>query len=250
MKKVAFCFLLYDSVKHSKVWENFFDEDDRDSHSVYAHLKTVTPKTQNWVRDHKIRPVKTDYCHVSLVYAWIRLLQEALKDPSNKYFTILSGECIPLFSYKRSYSKLTRSKKSRINVDMLAESYIDTGLYYADQWCVLTRREAKLLVKLRTTAKGRAFTKCALKQGKGYCPDEVLPVNWFVANYGKPSSKRYRQYIRDLQTTYTYWDGKSYVPKKFNKTLMRKMRKKICESGSVFGRKFYGTAARELAMNC
>jgi hypothetical protein len=178
------------------------------------------------------------------------MLQEALRDRKNDYFAILSGECIPLFPYKQVYSKITRSKKSRINIDAHAEVFYDTGLYYADQWVVLTRREAKLLVKLKTTAKGRSFAKKVTKEAGDYCPDEVVPVNWFVKNYGKPSSKRYKKYIRNVPTTYTYWDGIHYSPRKFNTPNMRRMRAKICKSKAVFGRKFNGKAARELSMTC
>ena len=250
MKKIAFCFLLYDKLNHGEIWENFLDQDNDDTHTVYAHIKKTTSKTQNWLKKHKVKPVSTDYCSVSLVYAWIRLLEKALKDKNNKYFVILSGECIPLFSYYKVYDKITKSKKSRINVEMGTESQEATGLYWADQWCVLNRKHAELLVKLKTTAIGRQFNKNILAQIGDFCPDEIIPINWFVKHYGKPSSSKFNKEIRRIPTTYTYWDGIHYSPKKFNAPQMEKMKKKICKSGAVFGRKFNSKAARELSMTC
>lgn len=250
MKNIAFCFLLYDKLNHGDLWKNFFDQDQNDTHRIYAHIKKTTSKTQNWLKKHKVKPVSTDYCDISLVYAWIRLLETALQDKNNKYFAILSGECIPLFSYNKVYKKITKSQKSRINVEMGTESQSETGLYWADQWCILNRKHAKLLVKLQTTSRGKKFNENILSQVKNFCPDEIVPVNWFVDHYGVPSSKRFNKEIKKIPTTFTYWDGIHYSPKKFNAPQMEKIKKKICQSRAVFGRKFNAKAARELSMTC
>jgi len=250
MKKVAFCFLLYDTVKHNKTWTKFFKEDKHKSASIYTHVKQITDKTQDWVKSHQIKPIKTAYCDVSLVFAWIKLLQAALKDPGNHYFTILSGECIPLFSYPETYSKIIKSSKSRINHSNNAESYHESGYYWADQWVLLTRREAKLLVKLKTTKKGRDFSALVEKKTYWYCPDEILPINWFVKHYGKPSSSKYRKYIRSIPTTYTLWPPSGGSPIKFNAPKTLKNRKVICKSKALFARKFNKRAAKALGMTC
>jgi len=178
------------------------------------------------------------------------MLREAMKDRDNKYFALLSGECIPLFTYRQVYRKITSSKKSRVSIDMLAEVYVDTGLYYADQWVILNRKQADLLIKLKTTEKGKKFIKRTMKKIGDYCADEILPVNWFIEHYGKPSTSRYKKEIRSIPTTYTYWDNIHTSPKKFTTPQMEKLRKKICTSKAVFGRKFNAKAARELAMTC
>lgn len=246
---IAFCFLLYDTVKHPDVWEEFFQDVPTTKHTIYAHIKKISPSTLHWLRKNKIKPVKTDYCDVSLVFAWIQLLKNALKNPKNKYFCILSGECIPLFPFQKVYRKITASKKSRLNVDNSAESYFHTGLYWADQWTILNRKHAKLLVKL-TTKSGKKFVDSILPQIEDYCPDEILPINWFVKHYGKPSSSTFKKEIKIAQTTYTYWDGKHTSPVKFTYPRMIKIKKKICSCGAVFGRKFNSKATRELALKC
>jgi hypothetical protein len=250
MKQIAFCFLLYDKLNHGKTWKKFFEQDDTDSHTIYAHLKKTTKKTQQWIKKHKIKPVKTAYCDVSLVYAWIELLKNALKDKDNKYFVIISGECIPLFQYADVYKKINASKKSRINVVRGTESEIETGLYYADQWCTLNRKQAELLLKLKTTEKGKQFDQEVLDQIGDFCPDEIIPINWFVEHYGKPSSTKFKKEFRNIPTTFTYWDEIHYSPVKFNASSMKKMRKKICKSKAIFGRKFNARAARLLSQSC
>ena len=232
MTKVAFCFLLYDSIKHNKSWSTFFSQDVYETHNIYTHLKGVTKKTQDWVKQNKIKGNKTDWCGENLVWAWIKLLQAAIEDRDNEYFIILSGDCIPLFNYLETYKKITSSNKSRVNTDYNTGSYEDTGLIYADQWTLLTRREAELLVKLKTTEKGKKFTRETKLRLFNYCPDELYPVNWFV------------------DVTYTYWSGIKTSPDKFTNTRMLKNKKTICESGAIFGRKFSVKAAGCLALKC
>lgn len=137
-----------------------------------------------------------------------------------------------------------------MNIAYGVESQEKTGLYYADQWCTLNRKQAKLLIKLITTKKGRDFTKYILSKIDDFCADEILPINWFVENYGKPYSSSFKKEIRLISTTYTHWDGIHTSPHKFNAPTMRKMRDEICTNKSLFGRKFNAKAARELAMKC
>lgn len=254
--KIAFCFLLYDTHKHNSTWLKFFNGDNYPikNYTIYTHLKEVTDKTPDWIYDNRIKSIKTGWCEENLVMAWIKLLQASLKDKNNKYFTILSGECIPLFNFAETYKKITSSDKSRVNIDYNAESYVDSGLLYADQWVILTRREAELLVKLKTTEEGKRFRKNLRKElcvdGYCYCPDELFPVGWFAKKYGMPSSSNFKKHIKLVPSTYTYWDNKKPHPVKLTSPKMRKMKSKICKSGAIFARKFNAKAGKELAMNC
>jgi hypothetical protein len=252
--KIAFCFLLYDTVNHRKLWEKFFNQDNYSIHSynIYAHLKQETERTPDWIKENKIRSIKTGWCEESLVHAWIKLLKSALKDKTNKYFAILSGECIPLFTYNQVYKKITSTKKSRINPTKKVESYHETGLYYADQWVILNRKHARLLVNLTTTESGKKFLKELRERVQNYCPDELFPINWFIKHYGKPSSETFRKEFKIGPSTFTFWDetaGKPH-PVKFSTPKMKKFRQKICKSSAIFGRKFNSKAARTLAMTC
>uniref|UniRef100_A0A6C0CZ32 Uncharacterized protein n=1 Tax=viral metagenome TaxID=1070528 RepID=A0A6C0CZ32_9ZZZZ len=250
--KIAFCFLLYDSVVHGKQWYDFFKQDKFPikSYSVYSHVKTITNKTQEWIRENHIRAIKTGWCEENLVWAWINLLKQALKDPNNKYFVLLSGECIPLFGFWDTYKEITASKKSRINIDLNSEATIETGLAYADQWILLNRKHAELLVELKTTEKGKEFVKNIRKLIGDFCPDELYPVNWFMENYGKSSFASFKREFNVMPTTYTYWDGKHTSPIRYTSPRMRKDKGKICSSGALFARKFNKKAGIELSGKC
>ena len=256
-KKIAFCFLLYDAVAHNKEWTTFFSQDNYPvaSYNIYTHLKFVSDRTQDWVKQHKIRGVKnTAWCEETLVSAWTKMLTQALKDKTNKYFVLLSGECIPLFTYPAVSKAIFASAKSRIEWEPNSATKSDTGLEYASQWVILNRKHAKLLCDL-VTAKGKAFTRNVKKDicaddGTCYCPDEVYPINWFVHNYGAPTSARFKKEFTLTPTTYTYWDGIHTHPARLNGVQVKKSRRKICKSGALFARKFNNKAAKLLAMTC
>lgn len=255
-KKIAFCFLLYDRHNHSDTWIKFFNSDKYPikNYNIYTHLKEVNKNTAEWIQDHRIKSIKTGWCEENLVIAWIKLLKAALKDPDNKYFAILSGECIPLYDFETTYKKITSSKKSSINIDNNTEPAEQIGLSYADQWCILNRKHAKVLLALKESEEGKMFRKqikkMICKDEECFCPDELYPVNWFVKKYGNISSQRFKKEIKVVQTTYTKWDGKNISPIKFNSKTIKKHRNEICGSHALFARKFNSKAGRELAMSC
>ena len=115
---------------------------------------------------------------------------------------------------------------------------------------MLTRREAKLLIKLKTTEKGKKFIKWIIPVIEDYCPDELVPVNWFIECYGKPSGKKFKKCIKKITSTFTEWPEAGGSPIKFTVNKMEKMKKEICESGALFGRKFSSKSAKRLGMSC
>ena len=73
VKKIAFCFLLYDTVLHRDIWEKFFMQDcgKEKTHSIYSHIKTVTKNTPQWLKKSRVRTIKTEWCEENLVSAWV-----------------------------------------------------------------------------------------------------------------------------------------------------------------------------------
>lgn len=256
-KKLAFCFLLKEYVKHGKEWSTFFNEDKYfvKSYNIYSHIKEVSDKTQPWLLKNRVSTIKTAWCEESLVKAYIKMLRKAYENNDNKYFILISDECIPLYNYFDTYKKIVRSSKSRVNIDYNAESFVDCGLYYADQWTLLNRYCVKLLLKLYDTDAGKSFLKQIRKDivqpdGTTFCPDEIFPINWFIHKLGKPTSSKFRKYIQVKPMTYTYWDGVHTSPIKFTSTKSEKFKNKFCESGALFVRKTNNKAAREISEKC
>jgi hypothetical protein len=43
MKKLAFCFLIYDEINHEELWNIFFKNIDKNKYNIYIHYKSNKP---------------------------------------------------------------------------------------------------------------------------------------------------------------------------------------------------------------
>ena len=43
MKKIAFCFVIYDIINYEELWNMFFQNVDTNKYNIYIHYKTNTP---------------------------------------------------------------------------------------------------------------------------------------------------------------------------------------------------------------
>lgn len=252
--KVAFCFLLYDKIEHQELWKSFFL--NQKGFSLYSHIKKVTDETPKWLLKTRVPTIKTGWCQENLVRAWVSMLKKALLDKDNKYFALLSGSCIPLFDFITTWKKIFRTKKSRINIETESYVYQQTGFYYADQWCILNRTHAQLLIDLYKTQEGKDWRKNSYKyictKVECFCPDEIYPVNWFIENYGKPSTPKFKSEFIVGASTFTKWEDGAPHPIKWNATrlLKKKNISKICGSKAIFARKFNDKAAELIGKKC
>ena len=161
MRKIAFCFLIYDIINHEDLWNLFFTNIDPNKYSIYIHYKDSAPLT--YFNKYKLKKrIQTKYAHISLVQAQNILLNEALKDPSNEHFILISGSCVPVkpFNYiyqtlNPEYSYFSGASQNycfpRCN-DTL--KYIDRKyIYKTSQWCILNRKHASLMIADRSYLK-------------------------------------------------------------------------------------------------
>jgi hypothetical protein len=247
-KKIAFCFLTYSGIDHNDLWVKFFKKDNYPikRYSIYSHVKKVTKDTPPWIKDNMISTLPTRWCGPNLAFAFVNMLKKALKDKDNKYFTILSGSCIPIYNFDTAYKKITRSKKSRMDFDRNSNIFRKAGLYWGSQWLILNRKCAEILVSMTETPEGKKFTKGIediLARGNPSCPDELFPINWFIKKLGKPSSSKFKKLINNKPSTYVLWESGANHPVKFNLKKARQYRKKIYDSDALFARKFTKGAA-------
>lgn len=255
--KIAFCFMLMDNVVNGKMWERFFNQDNYPvkPYNIYAHLARPSDKHPSWIQKGRIPTIKTGWCEENLLKVWVNLLKKAYKDPTNKYFALLSGDCIPLYDFWEVFRRITRSTKSRVNYKMTTACSKELGLYYADQWMILNRKCAKILISIMETKEGTEFRKelraRLLEPEICHCPDELFPMAWFVKKLGPVSSPAFKKEIRKMETTYTHWLAVKDRPMKISNFSLYKMTKKaICGTDAVFGRKFTSFAADKFAMTC
>ena len=129
--KIAFLFLTYNNLKRPDIWNKFFDIDTKlanetnsidntsdysNKFSIYLHAKDPKKVTDLLLKDKHI-PEHIDTCWgcTNLVEANILLMKEALKDPLNKKFIIVSDSCAPIVSFKKLYKELCKDDKSKVN---------------------------------------------------------------------------------------------------------------------------------------
>lgn len=273
VKQIAFCFLLYDTIQHLNIWENFFNQDYDGTSSIYAHIKTVTDKTPEWIKKSKVRTVGTNWCGEGLIHAFVQMLKKALKNSNNKYFALISGSDIPLYNYQETYKKITASSKSRINYELYDGNVFEdrNDIYNGHQWVILNRKTAIDYIKLVDPDNKKAkefiqkFRKIYKENGvsigrkkaikspdsswMGGCPDEIYPINWLIQLYGR---KNISNHVINQMSTYTAWDFEKDPehPKVFNIQTVKRAMKEICGRGHIFARKFTEEAAEYIAMNC
>lgn len=158
MRKIAFCFLIYDIINHEELWNLFFNNIDPNKYSIYIHYKNSAPLT--YFNKYKLKKrIQTKYADISLVQAQNVLLNEALKDPSNEHFILVSGSCIPVKPFNYIYETLNPEYSYFSNTSQNrcfprcndALKYVDRKyIYKTSQWCILNRKHASLM----TTSRG------------------------------------------------------------------------------------------------
>jgi Core-2/I-Branching enzyme len=122
MKKIAFCFLIYDMINHEDIWNLFFENVDTNKYTIYIHYKTNKPLP--YFEKYKLTHcIETKYEDHTIPLAYNVLFREAYNDIDNQKFCILSGSCIPLKSFDFIYDKLTRNDYGYFNVSPQSQCF-------------------------------------------------------------------------------------------------------------------------------
>ncbi|KAK3140335.1 hypothetical protein QOZ80_5AG0399510 [Eleusine coracana subsp. coracana] len=113
--KVAFMFLTRGPLPLAPLWERFFAGGDRRRFSVYVHstpgYRPDFPPESVFYR-RQVPSQVTRWGETSMCDAERRLLANALLDPGNERFVLLSESCVPLTAFPAAYAYLTRSHHS------------------------------------------------------------------------------------------------------------------------------------------
>lgn len=214
-KKVAFMFMLMDgSVDWPEVWDNFFQAAPADHFSIYVHRAegngTTSMKQKRVSRPFDdfgaidVQWVDNDWCALMGVEA--ALIAEALQDPQNAQFILLSHDTVPLkaFSYVHSQlalespdtSKFCFAERAAHSV-MLQEQVwneVTRSCFFRDfysavnqrtpkhhQWVVLAREHAEIVVRRASDGLerwGDTWRQAAPDVGNMAegCSDEAVPA--------------------------------------------------------------------------
>jgi hypothetical protein len=244
MKKIAFCFLIYDIINHEELWNIFFKNVDTNKYNIYVHYKTNKPL--KYFEKYKLNNcIETKYADITLVLAQNVLMSEALNDTDNKHFIFISNSCIPFKSFDHVYLNLNE-KYSYFNIapqmhcfprcnntlNFIDKKYIQK----AAQWCILNRKHAELMVNSTDYIKWFNYSNTVADE---HCyitkifyeklEDEIITTlnvsndattftNWQGTSYKYPSNRDLKvySYITEDELLYLL-NSKCFFGRKFNR---------------------------------
>ncbi|XP_024194108.1 glycosyltransferase BC10 [Rosa chinensis] len=113
--KIAFMFLTPSAVPFEKLWDKFF-KGHEGKFSVYVHAsKEKAVHLSRYFANREIRSDQVIWGKISMVDAERRLLANALQDPDNQHFVLLSESCVPLYTFDYIYDYLMNTNISYVD---------------------------------------------------------------------------------------------------------------------------------------
>ena len=153
MKKIGFCFLIYDEIIHEELWNIFFKNVDKNKYSIQIHYKFNKPL--KYLEQYKLNNcVDTKYGTVSTVHAFNLLLRKAYEDDCFKMI-MLSQSCIPFKSFNYIYDFLCKDDYGHFNISPqiacfprcndLLKYYDKNIIQKSSGWFILNRNICKVI---------------------------------------------------------------------------------------------------------
>ncbi|KAJ1378225.1 Glycosyl transferase, family 14, partial [Sesbania bispinosa] len=218
--KIAFMFLTPGSLPFEKLWDKFF-QGHEGKFSVYVHASKTKPvHVSRYFVNRDIRSDQVIWGKISMVDAERRLLANALQDPDNQQFVLLSDSCVPLYNFDYIFYYLINTNISfvdcfwdpgphgngRYSERMLPEVEMNDFRKGA-QWFSMKRQHAVVVMadNLYYT-KFRAHCQPGL-EGKNCIADEhYLPTFFKIVDPGG---------IANWSITHVDWSERKWHPKSY-----------------------------------
>ncbi|KAK3435419.1 glycosyltransferase BC10 [Eucalyptus grandis] len=218
--KIAFMFLSPGSLPFEKLWDKFF-QGHEGRFTVYVHASKEKPvHVSRYFINADIRSDQVVWGKISMIDAERRLLANALKDPDNQHFVLLSDSCVPLHTFDYVYDYLMHTNISYI------DCFFDPGPHgngrYSEhmlpeiekkdfrkgaQWFTLKRQHALILMAdTLYYSKFRDYCKPGL-DGKNCIADEHYIPTFF--NMVDPGG------IATWSATHVDWSERKWHPKSY-----------------------------------
>jgi len=247
MKKIAFCYLIYDIINQEELWNNFFKNINKDKYNIYIHYKTN--KELKYFNKYKLNNcINTNYTDQTIIHAYNILFKTAYElDNDNYKFIIISQSCIPLKSFDYIYDHLTKDNKGYFNECPVIQCYPNCNnlLNYIDKqyiskshnWFILNRELILYLAYIEHDIIDILYN------------DIYAPAEYFYYTFIKKNNMENHICITNNlsidATTFTYWKGMDYV---FDDITLNGLKnysninlielEYLLNSKSLFGRKF------------
>ena len=165
MTKTAFLFLIVDDLPYEVLWRHWLEQLPPDSYSVHFHCKNPEKIESAWVHAHSIRTregdvmtYRPDWGSVELVRAMLHLVREGLKDASVRRLCFISESCLPVTPPLEAQARLDQAEHSWLDIKCRPNNGYSAlhqflpmksgwTVHKADQWCMLLRKHAEILVR-------------------------------------------------------------------------------------------------------
>ena len=186
-KKIAFLFMTRGHMPLEAIWYEFFHwRGNKSQYSVHVHPHVgFTFPVGSFFHGSEVRnPVNVKWGGMSQVKGIKLLVKEALKDPLNEWFCLMSESCIPLLSFPKFRYSLLSFNKSIINACFMDPGEMelksrwrpaldDVGLKKehwrkSATWFALKRSHAEVFVNEEKTEPGWEKVPC--------CDEHYLPT--------------------------------------------------------------------------
>jgi len=244
-KKIAFCFLIYDSINHEELWKKFFDGADRNKYTIYIHYKENLPLKH--FEDRKLANcIPTAWGDKSLIKASNLLFKTAFEDdPANYKFVLVSNSCIPLKSFDYVYDFLTKDNIGYVNeFTDINDKFKETALYAkspdtfakSSQWVILNRDIVEKTAFVEEEIIDNELSNI-------FAPDEIYYLS-YIKYHRMENQVVKTPNLSSGATTFTYWKNMSYIFPKPNAephaydTIDESELKYLLVEPCLFGRKF------------
>jgi tellurite resistance-related uncharacterized protein len=236
MAKVALCFLVYDKFECENIWKKWL-ENNNSRFSIYIHSKNKF-KTTLTEAVNMVPTVPTEWGKFSLLKATCKLYEEALKDPANKKFVLLSQACIPFKSPDYIYNFLMKdnmsyyynydtSKQVLIKYQTLQKRLPLIQIEKHSQWIIVNREHSQYLIEFLP------MLEIAFTNAGDVIPDE----SWFLIVMNMLNKKHETVF---KPTTFVSWHNveKDWSPFRITNVSEETLAGFVNNPDYLFGRRF------------
>jgi hypothetical protein len=244
MKKIAFCFLIYDMINQEELWNIFFKNIDPEKYRIYIHYKTN--RRLKYFEKYKLQScIETKYADKSLTLAGNLLFREAFQDSDNFKFILISGSCVPFKSFDTIYEFLINDHYGYLNTCPQEQCFPNCNsllsviekphIGKAHQWIILNRLLVEKLCFDKDHIINTIFSSI-------YAPEEYFYYT-YIKILGLEDEVKTTVNAANEATTITNWAGMDYkyVTNRSIKNYTNISQEEIeylLKSPCLFGRKF------------
>ena len=210
IKKLGFCFLIYDKINLEELWNIFFKNVYKKKYNIYIHYKIDVPL--QYFEEYKLKEfIDTQYAHVSLIHAHNILFKKAYDDDCYKMIN-LSQACIPFKSFDYIYNLLCQDDNGYFNIcphyqcfpncNDLLNYYDENIIQKSSEWFIINRKICNLIINENKMNIDKLYSNI-------YAPEEIFFITLIYYN-NLQNEIIITPNLSNDATTFTNWENMNY----------------------------------------